>query len=186
MPDRRLHRPRRLVRNPPPPRLGRRREDRPRQRSVALLPSPPPSPRHQIPHPTAAQRRLPLHQTDVGRTPWGACPSPTKTSWCLARRACVIGTWRSYWAGRESTGWARPWARCGSGSTTGRRCRLHPGDLGWFWRFGAEATAAAVRTWSRDGRILAVGLLDGPGLLRLTIAPDASGTRSWRGSWSRT
>ena len=51
--------------------------------------------------------------------------------------------------------------------------QLHPGDLGWFWRFGAEATAAAVRTWSRDGRILAVGLLDEPELLRLTIAPDA-------------
>ncbi len=51
--------------------------------------------------------------------------------------------------------------------------QLHPGDLGWFWRFGAEATAAAVRTWSRDGRILAVGLLDEPKLLRLTIAPDA-------------
>lgn len=51
--------------------------------------------------------------------------------------------------------------------------QLHPGDLGWFWRSGAEATAAAVRTWSRDGRILAVGLLDGPGLLRLTTAPDA-------------
>ena len=51
--------------------------------------------------------------------------------------------------------------------------QLHPGDLGWFWRFGAEATAAAVRTWRRDGRIVAVGLLDGPRLLRLTIAPDA-------------
>jgi ribosomal protein S18 acetylase RimI-like enzyme len=49
--------------------------------------------------------------------------------------------------------------------------QLHPGDVGWFWRFGAEATAAAVRTWSRDGRILAVGLLDGPELLRLTVAP---------------
>jgi GNAT superfamily N-acetyltransferase len=49
--------------------------------------------------------------------------------------------------------------------------QLHPGDLGWFWRFGAEATAAAVRTWSRNGRILAVGLLDGPTLLRLTLAP---------------
>ncbi|WP_250562944.1 GNAT family N-acetyltransferase [Sphaerisporangium fuscum] len=51
--------------------------------------------------------------------------------------------------------------------------QLHPGDLGWFWRFGAEATAAAVRTWSREGHILAVGLLDHPGLLRLAIAPDA-------------
>ncbi|GAB2953213.1 hypothetical protein GCM10023080_009850 [Streptomyces pseudoechinosporeus] len=55
----------------------------------------------------------------------------------------------------------------------GAPMQLHPGDLGWFWRFGAEATAAAVRTWSRDGQILAVGLLDGPELLRLTIAPDA-------------
>ncbi|MFE2939867.1 GNAT family N-acetyltransferase [Streptomyces sp. NPDC059255] len=55
----------------------------------------------------------------------------------------------------------------------GAPMQLHPGDLGWFWRSGAEVTAAAVRTWSRDGRILAVGLLDGPGLLRLAIAPDA-------------
>ncbi|WP_394941799.1 GNAT family N-acetyltransferase [Psychromicrobium sp. YIM B11713] len=51
--------------------------------------------------------------------------------------------------------------------------QLHPGDLGWFWRFGAEATAAAVRCWSRAGKILALGLLDGPQLLRLTIAPQA-------------
>jgi ribosomal protein S18 acetylase RimI-like enzyme len=51
--------------------------------------------------------------------------------------------------------------------------QLHPGDLGWFWRFGADATAAAVRTWRRNGRVLAAGLLDGQNLLRLTIAPDA-------------
>ncbi len=57
----------------------------------------------------------------------------------------------------------------------GGPAQLHPGDVGWFWRFGAEATAAAVRTWSRDGRILAVGLLDEPTVLRLTIAPDARG-----------
>jgi len=55
----------------------------------------------------------------------------------------------------------------------GAPIQLHPGDLGWFWRFGAEATAAAVRTWSRDGRICAVGLLDDPVSLRLTTAPDA-------------
>jgi ribosomal protein S18 acetylase RimI-like enzyme len=51
--------------------------------------------------------------------------------------------------------------------------QLHPGDLGWFWRFGSEATAAAVRTWRRDGRIVAIGLLDGPELIRVTMAPDA-------------
>ncbi len=53
--------------------------------------------------------------------------------------------------------------------------QLHPGDVGWFWRFGPEATAAAVRTWSRDGRILAIGLLDGADLLRMTVAPQVRG-----------
>ncbi len=55
----------------------------------------------------------------------------------------------------------------------GAPMQLHPGDLGWFWRFGAEATAAAVRTWRRNGQIVAIGLLDGPNLLRLALAPDA-------------
>ncbi|MEW2395688.1 GNAT family N-acetyltransferase [Streptomyces sp. NPDC046862] len=67
----------------------------------------------------------------------------------------------------EAVGVLREW------QNDGAPMQLHPGDLGWFWRSGAEATAAAVRTWSRGGRILAVGLLDGPGLLRLTTAPDA-------------
>ncbi len=51
--------------------------------------------------------------------------------------------------------------------------QLHPGDLGWHWRFGAEVLAAAVRTWSRGGKILAVGFLDGPDVLRMTVAPEA-------------
>jgi ribosomal protein S18 acetylase RimI-like enzyme len=51
--------------------------------------------------------------------------------------------------------------------------QLHPGDLGWFWRFGGERTAAAVRTWARDGEVLAIGLLDEPDMLRLAIAPEA-------------
>lgn len=55
----------------------------------------------------------------------------------------------------------------------GAPMQLHPGDVGWFWRFGAQATAAALRTWRQGGRILAVGLLDGPELLRLAIAPEA-------------
>jgi ribosomal protein S18 acetylase RimI-like enzyme len=50
--------------------------------------------------------------------------------------------------------------------------QLHPGDLGWHRRFGAEATAAAVRTWRRGGRIVVAGLLDGPDVLRLALAPD--------------
>ena len=53
--------------------------------------------------------------------------------------------------------------------------QLHPGDLGWQWRFGAEVMAAAVRTWSRDSEVLAVGFLDGPDVLRMTVAPEVWG-----------
>jgi ribosomal protein S18 acetylase RimI-like enzyme len=49
--------------------------------------------------------------------------------------------------------------------------QVHPGDLGWYWRFGAAPMAAALRTWSRDGELLAIGFLDGPGVLRMTVAP---------------
>ena len=51
--------------------------------------------------------------------------------------------------------------------------QLHPGDLGWLWRLGAVATAAATRTWRREGKLVAVGELDGDDLVRLAIAPDA-------------
>ncbi|MDP9116994.1 MAG: GNAT family N-acetyltransferase [Actinomycetota bacterium] len=67
----------------------------------------------------------------------------------------------------EPVGALREWQHDGA------PMQLHPGDLGWFCRFGTAATASAVRTWSRNGQILAVGLLDGPALLRLTMAPDA-------------
>ena len=50
--------------------------------------------------------------------------------------------------------------------------QLHPGDLGWFSLRGVAATAAAIRTWSRAGTILALGLLDGPQLLRLAVDPE--------------
>lgn len=50
--------------------------------------------------------------------------------------------------------------------------QFHPGDLGWFHRFGAERTAAATRTWADDGRIVAVGMADEPDLIRLTTALD--------------
>lgn len=51
--------------------------------------------------------------------------------------------------------------------------QLHPGDLGWQGRLGPEATASAVRTWSRDGELLGIGLVDGPDVLRVTVAPPA-------------
>ncbi|SFS07596.1 Acetyltransferase (GNAT) family protein [Agrococcus baldri] len=50
--------------------------------------------------------------------------------------------------------------------------QLHPGDIGWFWRLGTDRTADAVRTWHADGRLVAVGLLDGADQLRVTTAPD--------------
>jgi len=53
----------------------------------------------------------------------------------------------------------------------GAPLQLHPGDIGWHLRLGADAAAAAVRTWSRNGEILAIGMLDGPELLRLAIDP---------------
>ena len=57
--------------------------------------------------------------------------------------------------------------------TDGMPIQLHPGDLGWAWQAGASSLAERVRVWSRDGRMLAVGLLDGPTLLRLALAPEA-------------
>lgn len=49
--------------------------------------------------------------------------------------------------------------------------QVHPGDLGWYERFGAQALAAALRVWVRDGEMVAVGLLDESELIRMAIAP---------------
>ncbi|MDQ2795572.1 MAG: GNAT family N-acetyltransferase [Actinomycetota bacterium] len=72
---------------------------------------------------------------------------------------------------REVVHALREWQRDGA------PMQLHPGDLGWHWRFGAEATAAALRTWHGNGQIVAIGLVDGPELLRLAIAPEAEHDR---------
>lgn len=50
--------------------------------------------------------------------------------------------------------------------------QLHPGDLGWHWRFGADTVARSVRVWSKKGTVQAVGFVDG-GALRMGIAPSA-------------
>lgn len=50
--------------------------------------------------------------------------------------------------------------------------QLHPGDLGWHWRLGAQELAEALRVWRRDGQILAVGMVEGAGLIRMAIAPS--------------
>lgn len=49
--------------------------------------------------------------------------------------------------------------------------QLHPGDLAWNWSLGATELAGAVRVW-HDGQILAVGLVDDAGLIRMGIAPS--------------
>lgn len=53
----------------------------------------------------------------------------------------------------------------------GSPIQVHPGDLGWYERFGAAALAAALRVWTRDGDIVAVGFLDESELIRMAIAP---------------
>ncbi len=51
--------------------------------------------------------------------------------------------------------------------------QLHPGDLGWNRRLGAQKSAPGVRVWTRDGQILAVGMVDGTaGLIRMGLAPS--------------
>lgn len=52
-----------------------------------------------------------------------------------------------------------------------RPVQVHPGDLGWYQRFGAEALASALRVWSRGGEIMAVGFLDESELIRMAISP---------------
>jgi GNAT superfamily N-acetyltransferase len=54
----------------------------------------------------------------------------------------------------------------------GAPVQLHPGDLGWYWRFGAEQLGRALRVWRRDEQILAVGLVEGSELVRMAIAPS--------------
>jgi ribosomal protein S18 acetylase RimI-like enzyme len=49
--------------------------------------------------------------------------------------------------------------------------QLHPGDLGWNWSFGAAQLAGSLRVW-RDGQIVAIGLVDDAGLIRMGIAPS--------------
>lgn len=49
--------------------------------------------------------------------------------------------------------------------------QLHPGDLGWLWRHGASFVAGSVRAWVSGGSVVALGMLDGPDVLRLAVPP---------------
>lgn len=54
----------------------------------------------------------------------------------------------------------------------GEIIQLHPGDIGWYGRFGPKDTIDAIRRWSIGDKVVAVGLLDGIDLLRLAVDPD--------------
>lgn len=56
----------------------------------------------------------------------------------------------------------------------GAPIQVHPGDLGWYERFGSEALAASLRVWTRGNDLLAVGFLDESELIRMAIAPAVS------------
>ena len=49
--------------------------------------------------------------------------------------------------------------------------QLHPGDLGWHWRFGPSALSDALRAWTAGETTVAVGFRDGPSLVRMAVAP---------------
>lgn len=51
--------------------------------------------------------------------------------------------------------------------------QLHPGDLGWAWRFGPVTLARALRVWTLDDVIRAIGFVDEAALIRLAIAAPA-------------
>lgn len=53
----------------------------------------------------------------------------------------------------------------------GSPIQVHPGDLGWYARFGPEALAAVLRVWTRDNDTVAIGFLDESELIRMAIAP---------------
>lgn len=60
----------------------------------------------------------------------------------------------------------------------GAPVQLHPGDVGWFQRFGEDALLAALRGWWLESRLVAVALLDGAEVARLALAPALWGDAS--------
>ncbi len=52
----------------------------------------------------------------------------------------------------------------------GGPAQLHPGDVGWHQREGADATARVLRVWERDGEPVVIGMGDGE-VIRLAVSP---------------
>ena len=51
--------------------------------------------------------------------------------------------------------------------------QLHPGDLGWAWRFGSAVLATSLRVWKVGDAAVAIGFKDETTLIRMAIAPSA-------------
>jgi GNAT superfamily N-acetyltransferase len=51
--------------------------------------------------------------------------------------------------------------------------QLHPGDLGWQWRFGPAALAKALRVWTANETVVAIGFIDQASLIRMGVRPSA-------------
>jgi len=51
--------------------------------------------------------------------------------------------------------------------------QLHPGDLGWQWRFGPAALAKALRVWTANETVVAIGFIDQASLIRMGVTPSA-------------
>ncbi len=49
--------------------------------------------------------------------------------------------------------------------------QLHPGDLGWAWRFGPTSLARSLRVWVDGDTTVAVGFVDEGSVVRMALAP---------------
>lgn len=75
------------------------------------------------------------------------------------------------WGGRaasdETVAVLRQWERPGDCAW-----QLHVGDVGWHLRRDDDEVDGSLLLVRDDGGLLAIGLLDGPGLVRLALDPD--------------
>lgn len=55
----------------------------------------------------------------------------------------------------------------------GQSGQVHPGDLGWNSAFSAPSLADDLRLWRRDGRLVAIGMVDSDSaMIRMSIDPQ--------------
>ena len=76
-------------------------------------------------------------------------------------------SWGGRAASNETVAVLRQWERPGDCAW-----QLHAGDVGWHLRRDDDEVDGSLLQVREDGMLLAVGLLDGPGLVRLALDPD--------------